>query len=144
MASRAIALFEIARRFARTPIGWAKALAAKRLHDTQRFFDTAADVGVAYDQIVDIPGRIDDERSSQTNTLALVQHIIGAADRLSVVAEKWIVHTAQFFRPLSMTFQRIDADSEDFCILGAKLVGYLAEPSHFSGADERKIRGIEK
>ena len=104
---------EIARRFAGTPIGWAKALAAKRLHDAQRFFDTAADVGVAYDQIVDIPGRIDDKRSSQTNTLALVQHIIGSADRLSVVAEKWIVHTAQFFRPLSMTFQRIDAHSEN-------------------------------
>src|SRR5262245_10758704 len=126
------------------PIGWAKALDAQRLHDAQRFFDTAADIGVAYDQIVDIPGRIDDERSSQTNNLTLVQHIIGSTDRLSVVAEKWIVHAAQFFRPFSMTFQRIDADSEDFGILGAKLVCHLAEPSHFSRADERKIRGIEK
>src|SRR4029434_5698716 len=106
MASRAIALniwVEIARRFAGTPIGWTKALAAKRLHDAQRFFDTAANVGVAYNQIADNPGRIDDERSSQTDPLALLQHIIGSADRLSVVAEKWIVHAAQFFLPLSMT-----------------------------------------
>jgi hypothetical protein len=42
-----------------------------------------------------------------------------------------------------MTFQRIDAHSENFGVLGSKLVCHLAETSHFSRADERKIRGIE-
>jgi hypothetical protein len=43
-----------------------------------------------------------------------------------------------------MTFQRIDADTEDLGILGAKLVRHLTEPSHFGGADECKISGIEE
>jgi hypothetical protein len=43
-----------------------------------------------------------------------------------------------------MTFQRIDADTEDFGVLGAKLVRHLTKPSHFGEADERKVSGIEE
>ena len=49
------------------------------------------------------------------------------------VAEEGIVDAAQFFRPFSMTFKRIDADAENFGILGEKLLCHLAEPSHLRG-----------
>jgi hypothetical protein len=40
-----------------------------------------------------------------------------------------------------MTFQRINADSEDFCILGAKLVGYLLNPATSVGQMKVKSAG---
>jgi len=81
------------------------------------------------------------QRPSQTHAFLFIQHVLKTADRLALIAEQGIVDAAQFFRSFSMTFQRIDADTEDFGVLGANWCVILLNPATSVGQMNVKSAG---
>jgi len=120
------------------------------LHESERFINITANWKIINGYLPDNLVRIDDEKTSKSDSLVLKKNTVISRDRFGQIRDKRNVHLSETtlfswrLGPSKMGKVRIDRCSYNFSADLSELINSIAEGDDFSWADEGKIEGVKE